>query len=92
MLKGPAFYFLGGLVAGGVFLSLYGEQLHNLVLVGTVSKGRIGDALRSCVEISEEYPTSTKEELRDAPVTRHCERRSKQAAPFCGSSLVPTLV
>lgn len=37
-----------------------------LVLVGTVSKGRIGDALRSCVEISEEYPTSTKEELRDA--------------------------
>lgn len=35
MLKGPAFYFLGGLVAGGVFLSLFGEQLHNLVLVGT---------------------------------------------------------
>lgn len=63
-----------------------------LVLVGTVSKGRIGDALRSCVEISEEYPTSTKEELRAAPVTRHCERRSKQAATFCGSSLVTTLV
>eukprot|EP00729_Bicosta_minor_P011613 gene11613-11138_t len=34
-MKGPALYFLGGLVAGGVFLSLLGEQLHNLILPGS---------------------------------------------------------